>query len=500
MRRRIGMIGVGLSILIGVLVAVFPRTAEAQREIDVVQCYCNGQYTVMPQGTNCQAWCMGNSGGGGGYIPPTVHQPTPEEIAAQARAAKWAAFNDAYARAGTIAKNGFALSDRGDYAAAIKLFRQAQALLRPYQDEAYTTFTETDLSHLLDGLKHYIGFCEAHIAEASGDLDLALRDMQMCNGMPFPACLSFYMRDYYIDLDKRVTARNNFAKNKADTERMIAEISRKPEPVPAPVPTPGNFKPSGNALIGGTTWITGYNVPPGSTPELKKRAAEMLRQQMKLADIPYSEAIDFTRYNFVLGIGASTDAFTDLRKRVLFDNLMAGQATAELQSAYSALKGRSFDELGCHSNGAMICLAALENRDIRADRVVLYGPQITPESLRMWESLIKEKRIKSVQIYLHQNDPVPAVSMMFGASSVAEGLASVALFKTDVMKWAVHETAPSISVKTFACGGSVPTLDCHDLTSYKYERGCLPTPATKADAPKLPIGNGLFEPPPPTCY
>jgi len=259
------------------------------------------------------------------------------------------------------------------------------------------------------------------------------------------------------------------------------------------------YTPSGDALIGGTTWITGYYVPPGSAPALKARAAAALRQQMAAAGIPYSEAIDFTRYDFVIGIGASTDAFTDLRKRVLFDNLTNGQATPQMQTAYAALKGRAFGEIGCHSNGAMICLAALENRDIQADRVVLYGPQVTLESLHMWQELIEAGRIKSVQMYVNQNDPVPAISMVFGAPTLTDAVASLPLFKVETMSAVVHEAAPSIGVKTFACGGSIPTLDCHDLARYKAERGCRVLPSSSVVVPgtKLPGGQGVFEPPPP---
>lgn len=258
------------------------------------------------------------------------------------------------------------------------------------------------------------------------------------------------------------------------------------------------FRPSGNGLIGGTSWIVGYNVPPGSNPTLRARANEMLRQQTALAGIPYNESIDFERFNFVLGIAASTTIFTDLRRRVLFDNLSNGQATPQMQSAYNSLKGRSFDELDCHSNGAMICLAALENSDITADRVVLYGPQITSESLALWQGLIQSRRVRSVQIYINQNDPVPAVAMLFGSGNALEAGANLPLFNVNAMGRVISDAAPSIGVKVFSCGGLVPTLDCHDLRVYKINRGCNRTSSGQTvPGTSLPGGRGVLEPPPP---
>jgi hypothetical protein len=255
------------------------------------------------------------------------------------------------------------------------------------------------------------------------------------------------------------------------------------------------YVPAGNGLVGGTTWIAGYYVPPGSAPALKTQAAKMLLQQTKLAGIPYNESIDFNRYNFVLGIAASTSAFTDLRRRVLFDDLTNGKSTPQMQNAYNSLRGRSFDELACHSNGAMICLAALENRDIKADRVVLYGPQLTLESLRMWQGLVDSRRIRSIQIYINQNDPVPPVSVAIGGGTVA----AVPLFNITAMSLLVHQVAPGVGLKTFSCGGMTPTLDCHSLAVYKRERGCKAGGAPGGQVPGTRLSNGqsVQEPPPP---
>ena len=263
---------------------------------------------------------------------------------------------------------------------------------------------------------------------------------------------------------------------------------------------------SGNGLIGGTSWILGYNVPPGANRALIDEAKRRLRQMA--AD--KSEKVDLNRYNFVLGIAASTAILKDLASRVYFDELSNGKATQQDQIAYNSLRGRAFNELGCHSNGAMICLAALENGDIKADRVVLYGPQITPESLRMWEKLIQTKppTVRSVQIYLNQNDPVPPLSLLFGGqvsgpiasagvaaaatappltAGVVAGLvtekvvnpvpkpgdrqADLPYFTTDGLTKQIRQLAPSIGVKTFACSSAITTLKCHDMAAYTKDRG-----------------------------
>jgi hypothetical protein len=233
------------------------------------------------------------------------------------------------------------------------------------------------------------------------------------------------------------------------------------------------YQPSGNAFIGGTSWIVGYN-DQNLSPEMIARAKEMLKKQMDLAGIPYGESIDFNRYNFILGIGASTHIFRDLATRVVFDQLKNGKFSKDEQALYASLKGRSFDELACHSNGAMICLAALQNKDIVAKHVVLYGPQITPESLKMWDELVKTGKLGAIEIRINQGDPVPPVSFLLSSPAAAIRTAftpfqSAAMFTTPVMSLAIREYAPSINVKTFSCG-AVPTLDCHSMTVYKERR------------------------------
>lgn len=264
-----------------------------------------------------------------------------------------------------------------------------------------------------------------------------------------------------------------------------------------PAPPARTYTPSGNALIGGTTWITGYNVQ-STDPKLVAREREMMAQQMKLANIPYSDSVDFKRYNFVLGIAASTNPYIDLGTRVVFDELTNGKFSADEQNAYDSLKNRQFGELACHSNGAMICLAALENKDVIADRVVLYGPQITVESLKMWDELVRSGRVKSVQVYVDRSDPVPPVSLIAGGGLVdAIAMSSLAMFKPPTITRVINETSPRLTVQTFSCGDGTPTIACHAMSAYEARVNYRPSPPLQTVPGTRLNGVGVPEPPSP---
>jgi hypothetical protein len=168
---------------------------------------------------------------GSGYSNPgtsRIRVPTAEERAAQQRAAKRAAFDTAYTKSRELAKNGFALSDHRNYTAAVDALRQALSLMTPYIDEAYTTFVDTNLGTFYYDVRGSIGFAEAHLAEESGHVDLAFKKMQLCGPLN-TACMTSEQRAYYMDLEGKLATRNNFAKNKADAERMFGDIDRRLE-------------------------------------------------------------------------------------------------------------------------------------------------------------------------------------------------------------------------------------------------------------------------------
>jgi hypothetical protein len=252
-----------------------------------------------------------------------------------------------------------------------------------------------------------------------------------------------------------------------------------PTPVsaPAPVlPAERQYRPSGNGLVGGTGWIVGYNVP-NPTPDLVAKSRAMLAEQEKLAGHPYSDAIDFQRYNFVIGIAAYTDFGYDLLARVVsHDEFTEGRYSIENMPGYAALTGRSFHELACHSNGAMVCLAALERKDVKADNVVLYGPQITEKALEKWDGLARSGQVKSVTLVVNTGDPVPPLSLGFEdyvRSRVelrSESYQNKALLKAQDLMSAINETAPRLLVHLNDCTFSLSDpLHCHGMDTYRSE-------------------------------
>jgi hypothetical protein len=311
---------------------------------------------------------------------------------------------------------------------------------------------------------------------------------------------------------------------KAHANRSNAFNASVPTGCDAPLrPAPAkehHYNYAGNGLIAGTTWTIYAARKPG---EAQKRMCDVVKHQSELAGSPYDAGVDCSHYQFVLGMATSVDAFSDLTDRVLFDELTNGQFSAQEQGLYDKLRDKQFDELGCHSNGAMICLAALENEDVKATHVVLYGPQVTRESLAMWDQLVRDGKVKSVKVYINENDIVPGASIAFMdgkiasekaargaadfpfpypasgavAAGVSAGASAVPLFKLGPLKDVINVTAPRLEVQTFPCKLDRAGAGCHGLDMYKSKVNCTgkssgaPVPGThlpgKADLPEPPL-------------
>jgi hypothetical protein len=267
--------------------------------------------------------------------------------------------------------------------------------------------------------------------------------------------------------------------------------------------TERQYKPAGNGLILGLGAIVYAHRETG---EPAQRMCDAIKQQAHVAHKDYSAEVDCSRYNFVLGMAGSLDLWTDLKNRVAFDDLTNGRFSAQEQLLYEKLRGKQFDELGCHSNGAMLCLAALENQDIRADNVVLYGPEITRESLEMWNKLVQDGRVKSVKVYLNENDPVPGASIAFGdlrksqqaagvslksypsvdnaalpmVTAGAVGVSDTGLFQIQSLKRTINETSPRILVQSFPCNLPMSTGGCHVMSIYSSTVNCTGKSSGKA--------------------
>ena len=282
-----------------------------------------------------------------------------------------------------------------------------------------------------------------------------------------------------------------------------------------------HYTPAGNGLILG---LGAQVYARRAQGEPAQRMCQVIKQQAKGKNNDYSGEVDCNRYTFVLGMASSLDRFTDLRNRVAFDELTDGRFTTEEQRQYDKLRGKQFDELGCHSNGAMICLAALETQDIQATDVVLYGPQVTRESLGMWNQLMRDGRVKSIKVYINQNDPIPGVSIAYAdfkksQQASAEGLntdpsvddairqaaaanavatADAGLLQIDTLIRTFNEVSPLLQVQSLPCKGEVLTAACHSLAIYKANVICAGKSSGDAVPDAEPLGkNGLPEPPTP---
>jgi hypothetical protein len=259
--------------------------------------------------------------------------------------------------------------------------------------------------------------------------------------------------------------------------------------------TERQYKPAGKGLILGLGAIVYAHREAG---EPAQRMCAAIKQQARVAHKDYSAGVDCGRYNFVLGMANSLDLWTDLINRVAFDDLTNGRFSSQEQLLYEKLRGKQFDELGCHSNGAMLCLAALENRDIQAHNVVLYGPEVTRESLEMWNKLVQDGRVKSVKVFLNENDPVPGAAIAFadlkksqqalgvslksypsidnavlpGVNAGVVVTSDTGLFQIESLKRTINETSPRILVQSFPCNLPMSTGGCHVMSMYSSTVNC----------------------------
>ncbi len=287
------------------------------------------------------------------------------------------------------------------------------------------------------------------------------------------------------------------------------------------------YTPVGNGLILGTGAIVWAERKPGQERQVM---CDLLRKQSLVAHNDYSAAADCRKYDFVLGMALSLDLLKDLTLRVVMDDLTNGRSSAEAQSFYNKLRGKQFDELGCHSNGAMLCLFALENGDAKAKDVILYGPQVTRETLQMWDQLVRDGKVNSVRIYVNNDDPVAGAAISFAdASNAAVTSAKAALrgdaspvvqsalelaagdnehhliFNNSALVQTINEISPRIAVRTLPCAISAseviddPTraAKCHEMVMYNTTVGCATAKPSIAlvSGTSFGMGQDLKEPP-----
>lgn len=177
-----------------------------------------------------------------------------------------------------------------------------------------------------------------------------------------------------------------------------------------------------NGLIGGTGWVfedVYRDVASDLSPEDREAANSRLNDQFTEAGLDPATYMAAKDYEFILGLAVSDSATLDLTMRVLRDNSSEGDFSRYTRENYALLKGKHFDVLDCHSNGAMICLAALKNGDASARKVRLFGPQLSPDAVREWRLLLDKggfgNKIEGLQIIIADGDPVPGASYLYSA-------------------------------------------------------------------------------------
>ena len=188
-----------------------------------------------------------------------------------------------------------------------------------------------------------------------------------------------------------------------------------------PIDAPGAPSPGIHGLVGGTTWTYGFQWPAYECDtKCQNFIKRDLKKQLELYCSSQSdprkcidEDLPFTKenYDFVVSMGNSHSAIEDLATRVIWDGAEFGEFSRKHKEIFASLKGRQFDTLDCHSNGAMLCLAALRSGETTAKEVRLFGPQITPGAAALWRDYAASTGAK-VKIYINNGDPVPAASWM----------------------------------------------------------------------------------------
>ncbi len=233
------------------------------------------------------------------------------------------------------------------------------------------------------------------------------------------------------------------------------------------------YAPAGHGLVLGLTAIGGFNVPPSSdaATEARLRAELGLRltDAQTRAGLPPAQHVHTEGYNFILGLAtAPLTSPQDLEReleRAFADTLTMGDMSRLTREVYPSLTGRDFDILECHSNGAMVCLSALEHGDAAARVVRLLGPQITNESLNRWERLIERHYTTSVKVYWMSGDPIPSIAL--AAGGIVENASRVA---AENLRNRIFSSAPALEFQTLPCplsASSVPTVECHSVRLYQ---------------------------------
>ncbi len=256
------------------------------------------------------------------------------------------------------------------------------------------------------------------------------------------------------------------------------------------------FRPERAGMVYGVGGQVGWKVPNHFTEAERLAAWGWVSEQARIANRPFPLGVDLQRYSFGIGVAESTTEWYDLIDRVIVDQFTRVPTRQTGTSGYNAIKGRRFEQLDCHSNGAMLCLLALYRDDARAGDVVLYGPQLTANSAALWNRLLNEGKIRSLRIIVNENDPITPLTLLVSSSPTSWLRARALLFDRSTLRQTVAEMIPGASVTTRPCASDWPTLNCHRMTAYPT---CKPRGGTPAAGTGGAGRRAYAEPPTPGC-
>jgi hypothetical protein len=259
---------------------------------------------------------------------------------------------------------------------------------------------------------------------------------------------------------------------------------------------------SRTTFVGGTTWTYGFKWPSadakcrgGCESAVRAQLEKQLELSCKTNDPEHvkqcvARGLPFTpeNYDMVVSMGSYHSTVADLALRVVFDNATLGEFTRQHKEIFASLENRQFDTLDCHSNGAMICLAALRSKKTTAKVVRLFGPQITPEAASIWRDLANDplNPIK-IEIYINNGDPVPGaawrlpkVEPIGGEWPVFAWLPNAQAFKDGIpvvvsnvlmdvyaQRMDKELAAYGFTVQRNPCSSWLFSLDCHSMLVYE---------------------------------
>lgn len=262
-----------------------------------------------------------------------------------------------------------------------------------------------------------------------------------------------------------------------------------------PIDAPGSPPVGLHGLVGGTTWTYGFQRPhvkcDKNCQDDMKRNLEgqftLFCSSQRDPKACLADGLPFTpdMYDLVVSMGSSHAAIEDLATRVLFDGTTFGEFSRQNKEIFASLKGRQFATLDCHSNGAMVCLAALRSGDTEAKEVRLFGPQMNPEAAKRWQEYAGNTKT-TIKIYINNGDPIAAISWKQPTPQTPAGRAATAAWLSnpvtgpatfaDALFHTYVDSKTGVMDKTLTDYGfgvtrskckDLPNIDCHSMKLYE---------------------------------